>query len=137
MRTLRTRSKQLASMQFTDVITDGIESPMLSRLLGSAAILGTRLRMKKGLQLGVDDVIFIGKGCEICCIVKACYKADDRVGLIVEQLEFQEQVGDDCSKWQRSDWRSHFLIGDRMLRHARFWTHAGMVYTILHPLRCE
>ena len=86
MRILRTRNKQLASMEFTDAITDGTESQILFRLLGSVAVVGMNLRMKTGLQLGADDVIFVGKDCHICCIVKACCKADGRVGLIVDKL---------------------------------------------------
>ena len=73
----------------------------LSSLLGSAAIVGKRLRMKSGLQVQAHDVVFIGEGCDICCIVRACYEADGRVGLALERLAFQEHVGDDCSKWRR------------------------------------
>ena len=108
LRTVRTRSEQLRNMEFTNQLVNGMPSKSMSAQLGVDVELGTGLRMLSGLKLARNDVIFVGEDRDVCCIVKACFKGNRAisngayaVGILTEQLAFQEQVGDDCSKWRR------------------------------------
>ena len=109
LRTIRTRSEQLRIMEFTNQLVDGKPSKSISERIGVDVQVGTGLRMRSGLKLARNDVIFVGKDRGVCCIVKACFKsnsangnsANAKVGILEERLAFQEQVGDDCSRWRR------------------------------------
>ena len=118
LRTIRSRSEQLKVMEFADQLVGGTPSRGMSELVGVNVDVGTCLRMRSGLTLARNDLIFVGRDRDVCCVVKACFKGNggsnsvncnsaegnrafDNVGILVEQLAFQEQVGDDCSKWRR------------------------------------
>ena len=101
IRAIDIRSRQLETLQLCDTLYPEEQSAQqCTEFLGIACTIGDRLRLKCGFQLANNDVCFVGKD-HACCFVKACFRADCKVGVFAERLEFLEDVGSGCSKWRR------------------------------------
>ena len=63
-------------MEFTNQLVDGKPSKTISERIGLDVQVGTGLRMRSGLKLARNDVIFVGRDRGVCCIVKACSESN-------------------------------------------------------------